>query len=123
MQNTVNISQELLRDAQAMAEATDRSPSAQIEFWAALGRALEPLLQGDRIAALRKTATLRPLSESIRTVDTVEGRDRVRDYLQSRPLPRFESVQGNPGLLRKIDADGVETLGKFVDRVFVPIEP
>jgi hypothetical protein len=122
MQNSVNISEDLLRDAQKMADASERTLSEQIEFWAKSGRALEPLLHGESIAELQHHSA-RPLSEAIRDVDTEAGRKRVRDYLEAGPFPRFEAVKDAPNLLRKIDEDGTQTVGKFVNRVFVPIEP
>lgn len=123
MENTVNISEDLIREAQKMAEASERSLSEQIELWAEMGRAIEHFLHRSSVQPLREASSTRSLSDAIRTVDTDEGRKRVRDYLASRPFPRFESVKDAPGLLRRIDEDGTEIIGKFVNRVFVPIGP
>jgi hypothetical protein len=123
MENTVNISDDLLREAQKIAEASDRSLSEQIELWAGLGRAIEPFLLRSSIDRSRRAATTGSLSEAIRMVHTNEGRQRLYDYLATRPFPHFEAVKDAPGLLRKIDEDGTETVGKFVNRVFVPVEP
>ncbi len=46
MSQPVKISDELILDARLTAEIADRSIAGQIEFWAQLGRALEPLLEG-----------------------------------------------------------------------------
>jgi hypothetical protein len=106
-----------------MAQASERSLSEQIELWAEMGKAIEPFLGESQILALRQNSAGRSLWEALREVDSETGRKRVRDVLQRGPFPRFEAVKEAPGLLRKIDEDGSETVGQFVDRVFVPIEP
>ncbi len=123
MDQPVTISDDLIREASLMAEVSKRSLSAQIEFWASLGRSLEPLLRGEQVIALRRSSSARPLSEAVRDVDTDAGRKRVKGYLDAGPFPHFEAVPDSPGLLRKIEADGTVTLGKFVNRVFEPVEP
>lgn len=40
--------------------------------------------------------------------------------LAAWPYPRYETGPG-PGLLVKIDADGIRTAGKFVNREFRPV--
>lgn len=122
MDNPVALSDELISDARLTAELSERSTAGQIEFWARLGRSLEPLLRGDRVVALRRASEGRPLSEAVREVDTESGRKRVRDYLLTRPFPHFEAVSGSPELLRRIEEDGTETVGRFVNRVFEPVE-
>ena len=54
MGQPVKISDELILDARLTAEVADRSIAGQIEFWAQLGRAIEPLLEGSRALALRR---------------------------------------------------------------------
>ena len=123
MGQPVKLSDELVCDARQTAELTERSIAGQIEFWAQLGRSLEPLLRGDRALALRRAGAARPLSESIASADSESGRQRVKDYLNAQPFPHYESVPGRPGILRRMDEDGTETLGRFVNRVFEPIAP
>jgi hypothetical protein len=113
MGQPVKLSDELVCDARMTAELSQRSIAGQIEFWAQIGRALEPLLRGDRVFALQRAAAERPLSEAIATVDSDAGRQRVKDYLQSRAYPHFESIADQPGLLRRIEQDGTETIGRF----------
>ena len=122
MGQPVKLSDELVCDARSMAKVTDRSIAGQIEFWAQLGRSLEPLLRGDRLLALRRSGTALRLSDAVGSVDSEGGRTHVRDYLQSRPFPHFEAVAGSPGLVRKIEEDGTQTAGRFVNRVFEPTE-
>lgn len=47
----------------------------------------------------------------------------MKDYLQAQPFPRYEPVPGRPGALRRIDEDGTETIGRFVNRVFESLQP
>lgn len=122
MSQPVKLSDELVCDARAVAKISDRSIAGQIEFWAQLGRSLEPLLRGDRALALRQSGAVRPLSEAIASVDSDAGRKRVRDFLQAQPYPHFETVPGAPGLLKKIDEDGTQTIGRFVNRRFELVE-
>jgi len=122
MSQPVKLSDEIVLDARLTAEVAQRSIAGQIEFWAQLGRSLEPLLRGDKVLALLREGSQRPLSEAIQQVDTEAGRDRVRSYLQTQPFPHFEAAPEAPGLLIKIDEDGTRTLGRFVNRIFQPLE-
>ena len=78
-------------------------------------------MRGSEVLALKQSGAQRPLSELIREVDSKEGRARVRDYLDSRPYPHFES-SSKPGLVVKIEEDGARTEGRFVNREFVPLD-
>ena len=89
MSQPVKLSDELVLDARLTGEVAERSIAGQIEFWAQLGRSLEPLLRGDRVFALRRAGAARLLSEAITEVDTEDGRERVRAYLKTRPYPHF----------------------------------
>jgi hypothetical protein len=122
MGQPVKLSDELVCDARATAKLSQRSIAGQIEFWAAIGKSLEPLLRGDRAMALRQAGAVRPLSEAIAEVDSPAGRQRVNDYLASRPFPHYEPVTGQPGLLRRTDKDDSEIIGRFVNRVFEPVD-
>jgi hypothetical protein len=114
----VKISDELIRDARLAAEVAERSIAGQIEFWAQLGRAIEPLLEGSRALALRRAGATVPLSECLASVDTAAGRRRVAVYLESRSFPHYEPIPGEPGLLVHVDGDGTQTTGRFVGREF-----
>jgi len=118
MSQPVKISDELILDGRLIAEVAERSIAGQIEFWAQLGRAIEPLLEGSRALALRRAGATVPLSECLASVDSATGRRRVAEYLGSRPFPHYEPVPGSPGLLVRIDADGTRTTGRFAGREF-----
>jgi hypothetical protein len=118
MSQPVKISDELILDARRIAEVAERSIAGQIEFWAQLGRAIEPLLEGSRALALRRAGVAVPLSECLASVDSAAGRRRVAEYLESRPFPHYQPVAGSPGRFVRIDADGTRTEGRFVGREF-----
>ncbi|HEX4072443.1 MAG TPA: hypothetical protein VHX68_14780 [Planctomycetaceae bacterium] len=118
MSQPVKLSDELVLDARLTAEVAERSIAGQIEFWAQLGRAIEPLLEGSRALALRRAGAATPLSECLASVDSVQGRRRVAEYLDSRPFPHYEPAEGAAGLLVRVDEDGTRTLGRFVGREF-----
>jgi hypothetical protein len=118
MGQPVKISDTLLLDARLTGEIAERSIAGQIEFWARLGRAIEPLLRGDKALALRRSGDAVPLSKNFASVDSPEGHRRVAKQLKSLPFPHFEAA-GTPGLLVKIDANGTRTIGRFVNREFI----
>ena len=118
MSQPVKISDELILDARLTAEIAERSIAGQIEFWAQLGRAIEPLLEGSRALALRRAGAVVPLSECLASVDSAAGRRRVVEYLESGPFPHYQPVPGSPGLVVRVDVDGTRTVGRFVGREF-----
>jgi hypothetical protein len=118
MSQPVKLSDGLVLDARLTAEVAERSIAGQIEFWAKLGRAIEPLLSGVQVLALRRAGEVKPLSACIESVDSPEGRRRVADHLDTQPYPHYEPAHGRPGKLVRIDADGKRTIGRFVRRRF-----
>ena len=122
MSQPITLSDELVGDAGRIAQIAERSLEGQIEFWAQLGRAIEPLLDGARAFALRQASAVKPLSECLASVDSDQGRRRVRAYLDSQRFPHYEPVPEAPDLLIRIDADGTHTVGRFVGRTFQPAE-
>ena len=121
MSQPVKLSDELVLDARLTGEIVERSISGQIEFWANLGRAIEPLLEGIHSLALQKSAKARSVSASLKSVDSPEGRRRVNRYLQSQPFPHYEP-HSKPGLLVRIEANGKRKVGRFIDRRFVAVD-
>ncbi len=118
MSQPVKLSDTLVLDARLVGQATERSIAGQIEFWAGIGRALEPLLRVSEILALRKAGGRKPLSVCLEDVDSPTGRERVARYLQTRPFPHYEPGSGH---LVRIDEDGTRTAGRFVNRKFQPL--
>jgi len=122
MSQPVKLTDELVLEARTVSKVAERSIAGQIEYWAQLGRAVEPLLRGEQALALKKSGAARSLSKAIESVDSDSGRQRVRDYLSKQSFPHFEPSTESPGLLVKIDEDGARTIGRFVNRKFVAAE-
>jgi hypothetical protein len=122
MSQPITLSDELVGDARRTAAIAERSVEGQIEFWAQLGRAIEPWLDGTRALALRQAGAVKPLSECLASVNSDQGHQNVRAYLESQPLPHYEAVPEAPDLLVRTDADGTRTVGRFVGRTFQPAE-
>jgi ParD-like antitoxin of type II ParDE toxin-antitoxin system len=118
MSQPVKLSDALVLDARLAGDAFERSITGQVEFWARLGRSIEPLLQGDQVLALCRNAAARPLSECLESVDTAAGCRRVAKYLATVPFPHYEPAKDEPGLLVRIEANGRRTVGRFVNRQF-----
>jgi len=119
MSQPVKLSDDLVLDARLIAKVADRSIAGQIEYWAQLGRAVEPLLSGAQALALRRAGALRPLSACLANVDSPQGRARVAEFIHAQPFPHYEAADER-GCLVRIDEDGTRTLGRFVNRRFVP---
>lgn len=122
MGQPVKLSDELVGDARAVAPFSQRSIAGQIEFWASLGKSIEPLLRGDRALSLQRAGGERSLSQLLSELDTVKGRKRVEAYLNQRPYPHYMPVPGRPDLVRRIEEDGSEIVGRFVGRDFEQVE-
>ena len=118
MSQPVKLSDALVIDARVAGEAVERSIAGQVEFWARLGKAIEPLLQGTHVMALCRSAAREPLSALLDSVDSSSGRRRVAAFLRTQPFPHYEPAPDLPGFLVRIDADGKRTVGRFVNRKF-----
>jgi len=122
MSQPVKLSDALVLHARLAGEAFERSIAGQVEFWARLGRAIEPLLQGTQALALCRNAAARPLSACLDSADSPEGHHRVAQFLQTQTYPHYEPTPDFPGLLIRIEGDGKRTLGRFVNRQFKAVK-
>jgi len=121
MSQSVNLSDALVNDARATSEVAERSLSGQIEYWAQLGKAIEPLLSRDQALLLSKRGETLPLAQILQTVDSAEGRERLEKHLIQLPFPHYAAAD-QPGYLVRIEENGTKSTGKFVNGMFVPEE-
>ena len=121
MSQPVKLSDGLVLDARLAGQVVERSIAGQVEFWARLGRSVDLLLEGQQVLALCRSATARPLSACLESVDSTEGRERVAHFLESQPFPHYQPHPERPGLLVRIEANGSRKVGRFVKRQFQPI--
>jgi hypothetical protein len=122
MGQPVKLSDQLVDEARVVVPFSQRSIAGQIEFWAGLGKSIEPLLRGDRALSLLMSGGERPLSELLAQVETTKGRKRLETVLNQRPYPHYRPVSKNPELICRIEEDGNETIGRFVGREFIAVE-
>jgi hypothetical protein len=112
MSQPVKLSDALVLDARIAGEAQERSIAGQVEFWAKLGRSIELMLC--------RTVGATPLADLVDLVDTPVGRKMLKTYLDSEPYPHFEAHPSRAGLLVRIEENGERTVGRFVNREFIP---
>jgi hypothetical protein len=122
MSQPVKLSDALVLDARIAGEAQERSIAGQMEFWAKLGQVVEPMLTSRQQVELRRSGRVKPLSELVASVETAEGRARTKAYLESRPFPHYKQLPGMHRVYVRTDEDGTETVGRFVNRVFVTVD-
>jgi hypothetical protein len=120
MGQPVKLSDTLVLDARLSSEATERSIAGQIEFWAGLGKAIEPLLRFDEVLRLRMRGKAESLNDCLAAVGTPAGKRRLMAVLKKRTFPHYEPDPKQAGILIRIDARGRKTRGRFVNREFVP---
>lgn len=119
MPQPVKLSDALVLDARLSAEVEQRSIAGQVEYWASLGKLVDAMLDGKtRTDALKKSG-VKSLSELIASVGSAEGDARLNTYLESEPFPHFEPHPTRKGMLIRTDAQGEQSVGRFVDRKFV----
>jgi hypothetical protein len=119
MSQPVKLSDELLLEARVVAGAKERSIAGQVEYWAKIGRSAERLFDGRQIDTLQKTADVPAIGELLEVVDTPKGREMFRAFLGSEPYPHYRADLHRKGLLIRIEKDGTETAGRFVNRKFI----
>ena len=92
----LRIDSKLVHRARSAGMLADRTPTAQIEHWAKLGIALEPVLSGGSIA-------------------------RVRALIQQHGDPVYEADPEDPTLVVERRPDGTYRRGRFENRQFRPV--
>ena len=117
----MKLSDALVLDARLAGEAMERSIAGQVEFWARLGRAIDPLLNGSQAMAISRRGAARPVAELLAEIEKPAGRRRLAEHLAAQPFPHYEAHPTRPGILIRIDADGGRTTGRFVNRIFTPV--
>jgi ParD-like antitoxin of type II bacterial toxin-antitoxin system len=123
MSQPVKLSDGLVLDARLAGEVMERSIAGQVEFWARLGRSIEPLLRGDLALSLCRNAQAKPLSACLASVDSPDGQQRLQHFLGTLPFPHYEPHPTAKGLLIQVEENGSRTPGRFVSRKFVPSAP
>jgi len=111
----------LVNEARASASLFDRSPTAQIEFWAKLGRVAEAVLSHDSIKTLKATERVQDLTTLLSRADTPAGQKRAKAVIMRHGSPVYGSDSAFPGDIIETMPDGSKRRGKFVNRRFMAI--
>lgn len=110
-----------VHEARATATLMDRSPTAQVEFWAKLGRVAEAVFAHDRIILLKETGRVQDLDALLTKVDTAEGRELAKAEIARHGTPIYGTDPTHPEHIVQKLPDGTKRLGKFVNRQFMPL--
>ncbi len=117
----LRIDSALVHRARTSAALADRTPTAQIEHWAKLGIALEPVLSGASAARLKQAARIEDLDEIVADAQTAAGQERVRSLIQRQGGPVYEADPDDPTLVVERLPDGTTRRGRFENRQFKPV--
>ena len=117
----VMLSDSLARDARLEGDAMERSIAGQVEFWARLGQAIDPILNGAQAMAISQRGTVRSLSAVLGEVEAPAGRLRLAEHVSGLPFPHYEPHPEQPGAIIRTSTDGTQVVGRFVHRVFTPM--
>src|SRR2546425_90542 len=126
----VKLSDELVNAARREVANTDRSITGQIEHWVRIGRSVEKVLRHQDIQALKRTPTDLTLTAQMRraieaalarAVAETDQRALARRLKAGRTV--YQTDPNGSGMLERIDANGKRTLGRLVNRQFVPARP
>jgi len=110
-----------VNEARSSAVLMDRSPTAQVEFWAKLGRVAEAVFAHDRIRLLKETGRVQDLDALLAKVDTLEGRELAKAEIARHGTPIYGTDPLHPGLIVQKLPDGTKHLGRFVNRQFTSV--
>jgi hypothetical protein len=131
MAQPVKLSDSLINSAREASSAANRSLAAQVEHWAALGRAIEGRLTIDQTSLL-KSQIREPTTAPYASGGAVQSALRLAllDALQpstqqvlaaelaASGMPRFSTDPAFPGCLVRENTDGTRTTGRWTNGRF-----
>jgi hypothetical protein len=117
----LRIDTNLVNVARESAEVMDRTPTAQIEFWAKLGRVMEGVLTHDALVIVKGASRVKRLDELLAMVSTPEGKERALAVIKRHKGPTYSADPTEPGVIVETQPDGSKCRGKFSNRRFKPL--
>ena len=134
MPQPVKISDTLLEAAREAAPLANRSVTAQIEHWAALGRSVEGSLTTDQATTLKR-AVREPAAHYAISNETVAAalaqalgkalssasRAEFRAELAALGQPSYGTDPALPGFVVRNNPDGTRTAGRWINGDFEPL--
>lgn len=127
MSTAIKVSDSLAEDARTAAQDADRSLTGQVEHWARLGMAIEPLLNTRTITALKKwpeLTTEEGSSEKQRVMEALQQfihtpAPVLRERLGLSGQTLYEVDPDDSARIVQVQPDGRRVRGQFVNRIFV----
>ena len=134
MPQPVKLSDHLIEAAREAAPSGHRSLAAQIEHWAALGRAIDGTLTSTQSAELKHSIrevaapaykNRQPLNAAVTQALThalsSEARGEFAAELAASAEPRYSTDAAFPGCIMRENANGTRTPGHWAEVGFVPL--
>ncbi len=127
MSTAIKVSESLAEEARTAALDADRSLTGQVEHWARLGKAIEPLLTTKTITALKKWSDLTPEEEASERQRLLEALEQfshtpapvLRDRLGLTGQTLYEVDPSDSERIIQVRPDGSRVRGQLVNRIFV----
>lgn len=126
----IKVSDALAEEARSAAADADRSLTGQVEHWARLGKAVEPLFSVSTIALLKKHygGVPNPEQEQLAIKQTLAALVEFQKnppYEKMREMifadgPVYEADPNDPAGVVQVLKDGTKISGRLVNRTFVP---
>jgi hypothetical protein len=98
----------------------ERTPTAQIEFWAKLGRVMEAVMSHPGVVALKQAGQVNKLDELLDLSIGPEGKERALAEIRRHNGPTYGSDPEEAGVIIERAADGTQRRGRFMSRRFMP---
>ncbi len=125
----VKLSDSLAEAARNAFHDADRSLTGQVEHWARLGKAVEPLFTAPTIAALKKSGgNPDNLDDPVERQRVIDALTRLRlnppfaetsTFLRESQVPLYEADPRNPEGIVQVLPDNSRIPGRLVNRAFV----
>lgn len=129
----IKVSESLASEARAAAADSDRSLTGQIEHWARIGKALEPLFTAPVVGSLKRCGgdlgAIEDTGERARVLDALAQLRQSPPFAQTAAVlrasggPLYEADPESAGGIVQVHPDGTRVAGRFVNRVFKPDPP
>jgi hypothetical protein len=115
----LRIDADLVNVARESAALMERTPTAQIEFWAKLGRVMEAVMAHDSLVIVKGAARVQDLDALLEMASTPGGRERALADIRRHGGPTYSTDASSPGLIIERMPDGTKRRGRFANRRFV----
>jgi hypothetical protein len=117
----LRIDSELVNRARETGNVMERTPTAQLEFWAKLGRVMEGVMSHAGVTTIKQAAKVKKLDELLDLSTGPKGKELALAEIRRHKGPTYSSDADEAGVIIERAADGTQRRGRFVNRRFTPI--